>query len=1386
MFSVARRSAALARARALQTGQRAARPVRPARPARSVHSLEAQLKTDDVTFMPPRRSLYPKKVDVATNTGRLVILQPPAEAGQAEALAGDAHDAAYAVKNRGHVVSLLDACISSNELQRAELIIKRAHNILSPEEYLAGYNAFLLAVTENVLATESSFSKPLALFDSLSADADHVEPDDRSFAIVISGAARLADAAQRQSLVKSLVADWRVKRGRDIGEVLRHEDLFPLLRLGRVIGDAGLTERDVAADFRYLFEALSGPERAAEEAHEQETAAAKHLSLNDKLLLMSRRNAADAIEDLPPDVDKDGVQSLDPVQSYGLKNLRAALQGVASGERPPLPVYGADGDRSRPEWAMFTEMDEQLATLAPEDRARYTEAFESYNTERQRALERLALHSAKRRWQHDYDEMHARGDINIKKINPLLWEWHNGLKALIDEELVKVKDLFDRLGTTDINDTPRANAVIKKLGITDDVANVKERFNYGPYLRLVESSKLSVITMLEIIKLHSTGGVVEGMRTARAVLAVGRAVEMEYNADRLLNSEAVGRVARFAPKKQSRTEMRKTVAAAKRRQQTADTVLEPDWRIEWPADVKAKIGSVLISMFMHVAKISVSAVDPVSGERVYSTAPALYHTYQYTAGNRLGVIKFHKDLARMVSSDPASGTIHPQQLPMLVEPKPWTSWTSGGYYYSKVPIMRTKDSVEQMAYLKEASMRDNMKNVYKGLDVLGKSAWAINEKVFRVLSQVWNSGEAMLDIPKKLADSLEFPAEPDKSADPSVRRDWVRQCKRILRERQVTHSQRCDTNYKLEVARSFLGERIYFPHNIDFRGRAYAIPPHLNHLGNDMCRGLLTFWEKRELGSVGFRWLKIHLANVYGYDKASFDEREQFADDNVANIFDSADRPLDGSRWWQKADDPWQCLAVCFELADALRSPDPLKFRSRLPVHQDGTCNGLQHYAALGGDIEGATQVNLVPSDRPQDVYTHVAGLVQQKVARDAAAGHEIAKVLDGKISRKVVKQTVMTNVYGVTFIGARLQIMGQLKDRGDVPADMVWQAGSYLTRYVFDVIRGLFSGAHEIQDWLGECARRISKSVYAGSPGKGKTNKHMTSVIWTTPLGLPVVQPYRASVRKQVATMLQTVYISDPYNIHPVNGRKQMAAFPPNYVHSLDATHMLLSAIACGEQNLTFAAVHDSYWTHAADVDTMSAILRDAFIKLHEVDLIAKLKEEFEERYRGHMHAILIKRNSPEAVKISAMRKALKAKLKRDVTVQDEIDLERERQELLASADPADVQKAKKIVTSVSVLEGKNLEPLLFKHASRAGAVGLRSSENSQSSAERDLKQSYDETEMDDEMDVDLEAEAVEIEKETKSSAGVLAFVPLKFPDVPKKGEFDVKLLKDSKYFFS
>ena len=97
------------------------------------------------------------------------------------------------------------------------------------------------------------------------------------------------------------------------------------------------------------------------------------------------------------------------------------------------------------------------------------------------------------------------------------------------------------------------------------------------------------------------------------------------------------------------------------------------------------------------------------------------------------------------------------------------------------------------------------------------------------------------------------------------------------------HSQGCTARLQLDVAREHAERVFYFPYNVDFRGRTYPVSPYLSHIGDDLCRGLLLFGEARPLGKRGFRWLKIHLANLYGMDKLPLARREDWADEAIAS-----------------------------------------------------------------------------------------------------------------------------------------------------------------------------------------------------------------------------------------------------------------------------------------------------------------------------------------------------------------------------------------------------------------------------------------------------------------------------------------------------------------------
>ena len=492
-------------------------------------------------------------------------------------------------------------------------------------------------------------------------------------------------------------------------------------------------------------------------------------------------------------------------------------------------------------------------------------------------------------------------------------------------------------------------------------------------------------------------------------------------------------------------------------------------------------------------------------------------------------------------------------------------------------------------------------------------------------------------LPKKPKsfDNSSIPKTPEGKVDkehpdyPDFKERFRRHCNeqqvysKVKQRNYELHSMRCDTLIKLDQARQFKDfDEIFFGWNLDFRGRAYPVPPNLNHLGSDLCRGLLSFSEKLPLTERGFYWLKVNLANLYGANKISMDARAQFVDDNWDDIVKSAQDPLT-HLWWNEADQPWQCLAVCKELTRAVESGDPASYESSLFVSMDGSCNGLQHYAALGRDKQGGAAVNLTPMETPQDVYSKVLDIVLDKI--DMEVNKELgphadeadlqknasAKRINGLVNRKVVKQTVMTSVYGVTYIGAKEQIKNRLEEQfeeigldvydADVEAELD-NCAKYLARLTLTSLDEMFSNARATMAWLGEVAAIVASQRQPMS--------------WMTPLNLPCVQPYRRKQEKIVNTVVQAIMMVDKEDNLPVSTVKQRSAFPPNYVHSLDSTHMLMTAIEMEKRNLPFSAVHDSYWCHPQNVDAMNSVLREKFVELYSKPLLHELKKSLEDRY--------------------------------------------------------------------------------------------------------------------------------------------------------------------------
>lgn len=894
------------------------------------------------------------------------------------------------------------------------------------------------------------------------------------------------------------------------------------------------------------------------------------------------------------------------------------------------------------------------------------------------------------------EKLKAAGVVRGTGLGRLMWEWH----GLLMPELKR------------------------------DLPGRKVRYNteFIDLLKQVDVETLSSVTIVETLRAIQTSGltVLEqwnaeiGTRDEESVPAValvnicgriGRAVELEHGLNLLREAHLSGSKV---------VEVLNKAAKSRADMSSLATVREAIFRHEeqlgsgrgrrWTAVMQFKVGAYLLDRFVEVAKINVPSGKTMKAQRAFETA-LVKHKGQEKG---LTILKIRDGMQTYLEDGTLSG--EPVYLPMLVPPKPWIRFESGGYFTIPIEAVRIKPSdLDPYQLVKKADELGMLSQLYAGLDVLGSQSWRVNDKVLEVACKIWEGGEPLGGLPS--GNPLPIPKEPNpKEYEALGPQEYYRlkdAHKRAAKEELERYSLRCSENYALEVAKAFSGRTIYFPHNTDFRGRAYPIPTHLNHMRNDMARGLLVFAEAKPLGPDGLNWLFIHIANLCGINKLTLPERRKWTEDRLEDIFDSADKPLDGRRWWIDSEKPFQCLAACIELTNALRHPEgPESYLSNLPVHQDGTCNGLQHYAALGGDYEGARQVNVVAGPKPADVYMGVADVVAKLVDEDyaravryeAETGEKptdpamvAATLMHGKITRKLIKQTVMTNTYGVTLIGARDQIRNRLKEsRGkehDMSIDQMGKCALYLAQKTFEALGQTFEGAKRLQVWMNETARIIATSINPMHLQKedmvraavvqrmgllvGKRNVARTgydvpafaeseseesasgdeeavkeaaeepedgvvplalnnaeerqragglkqAVAWTSPIGLPIMQPYRQLHGSRVRTSLAQISILDPHKPGEINSRKQATAFPPNYVHSLDATHMFYTAMSMKKEGLAFASVHDSFWTHAADVSAMGRIIREEFARLHNGgEVLKNLREELVARYSGQVSLI-------------------------------------------------------------------------------------------------------------------------------------------------------------------
>jgi DNA-directed RNA polymerase len=394
-------------------------------------------------------------------------------------------------------------------------------------------------------------------------------------------------------------------------------------------------------------------------------------------------------------------------------------------------------------------------------------------------------------------------------------------------------------------------------------------------------------------------------------------------------------------------------------------------------------------------------------------------------------------------------------------------------------------------------------------------------------------------------------------------------------------------------------DEVFLPATLDFRGRVYA-KPHLNHQRADYVKALWYFTEGKPLDMAGLAYLKIHLANCGDFDKVSkapFVERILWVAKNEEKIIQAGTDPW-ADQWWIEADSPFCFLAACHEYVRYLEQGDD--YVCHLPVAIDGSCSGLQHYSAMLRDEQGASYVNLLGSDVPEDVYKEVSNIVNELVLSDK--DDPLAQEwLQHKIDRKVTKRATMTLCYGSKQYGWREQIIEdfmkeyekevQLNKREKHPFKEPGKAAGYMAKKLDIALRRTVKAAVEGMDWL-----QVTASILAAE------NK---PVIWTTPIGFPVVNGYYEPILKQVDIKIKGKRKRQQLLLgytDKLKKTKQRSTIAPNLVHSYDACHLMMVALEAKKQGIkSFLLIHDSFGCLPTDMPIFANIVREKFVELYK-----------------------------------------------------------------------------------------------------------------------------------------------------------------------------------------
>jgi len=526
----------------------------------------------------------------------------------------------------------------------------------------------------------------------------------------------------------------------------------------------------------------------------------------------------------------------------------------------------------------------------------------------------------------------------------------------------------------------------------------------------------------------------------------------------------------------------------------------------------------------------------------------------------------------------------PLAWPMVCEPAPWSQDQRGGYLTNE---LRTCFSLVrgQRCPLTLGNTPLDM------LNTLQNVAYKVNPVTHGMMKHLERMERTLGTF---VLQSNEPPIPKPDTEDKEKIFEW-----RKLRADQENRNasltgRRFRTLETLAVADRFSTEPVfYIPWSFDYRGRVYPLVTWMSPQGTDMEKSLYLFAKDRPVTERTKFWLAVHLANTAGKDKLSLEERVAWTQAHHDLITAIATEPESHLAELEGFDSPWSGLAACAEYHACVITGT--KSTTNLPVATDATCSGLQHLAAMTLDAKSGAMVNVSPTPTPADAYRAVLDKTIELLEGDHPELAQWAR----EVGRPLTKRVTMTVCYAATPHSNRGYIRKAILDheresgRNRKPTA---EELSIFTKTMLLALAAVIPGPIAVMEWI---KASVKEFILQGNE----------ELIWISPSGFPVRQDKRklniVKVRTQLLGDVVSSSVGSGYGDTDIS--KHCHATAPNFIHSADAA-LLHNSFAGYDQ--PFMLIHDSILTTATDMDYMSTVIRDEFVKMYETKPLLNLAQ--------------------------------------------------------------------------------------------------------------------------------------------------------------------------------